>query len=1310
MATLVLSAVGASIGANFGGAVLGLSGMVIGRAVGATLGSVIDQRLMGGGSQVVERGRIDQLRITGASEGTPLALAWGRVRLGGQVIWSSDFRERVSTSGGGGSKSAPQPRVREYSYSISVAVAICEGPIQGVGRIWADGQEIAPADLNLRVYTGSDDQLPDPLIEAVEGPGRVPAYRGIAYVVIEDLELGAYGNRVPQLSFEVIRPLPDAGMAADVQAVALMPGSGDFTLATQTVQVRGPSGGGAAPANAAVADITNPADQVMNVNNPLGVTDLEASLDALERELPQCSSALMIVSWFGSDLRAGECRIEPKVEYSDRVAPDLPWSVAGRSAAQTPQIARADGRPIYGGTPSDASVLQAIAALKARGQGVVYYPFILMEVLEGNSLPDPWSEADSQPVLPWRGRITTGKAPGQPGSTDGSPAAEAEVAAFFGTAQASDFSINGTSISYSGPSAWRYNRFILHQAALCKAAGGVDAFCIGSEMRSLTQIRGPNNSFPAVAALVALAAEVRAILGPETKITYAADWSEYFGYITDAGDRFFHLDPLWADENIDFIGIDNYMPLSDWRDGSDHADAHWGSIYNLDYLRANVAGGEGYDWFYASDRDRQAQIRTPIVDESEWAEDWIWRYKDLRRWWENDHHDRVGGVRHETPTAWEPRSKPFWFTEYGCAAIDRGTNQPNVFLDPKSSESFMPYFSRGWRDDTIQMQYIRAVNAYWADPANNPVSEIYDGRMVDMARAHVWAWDARPYPWFPGNRALWSDGENWARGHWITGRATAVPLDALIAAICARAGVGDVDVRGVYGVVRGFAVPSGDTPRAMLQSLMLAYGVEVAERAGKLVFRMRGEGVPLALGRDDLVRRAEGDLSLIRAPEAELRGRVQLRHLEEGTDYAQRVAEAVFPDESAQRAALSDLPLVLTEGEGRLIAERWLSEARVARDVARFALPPSVDLGAGDMVRLDGGGAPGLWRIDRASLGGAREVEVTRVEAAIYERGATDRDGSDLAAVRPPAPVQALLMDLPLITGEEVAQNPRIAVSSRAWPGLVAVHHKRGAGDFDLEALVRVPSPVGMTETPLFAAPPGRWDRGPALRVRMVSGQLQARSPAQVLDGANMAAIGLGADWELFQFAEADLVEPGLYDLRLRLRGQQGSDGVMPADWPPGALVVLLDPLPVDLPLPLDALGLARQYRIGPAARPLSDPVQRDLEATFEGVGLRPYRPAHLRAQPLAGGGHRVSWIRRTRRGGDSWAQAEVPLSEAFERYHLRVLSGTTVLREMELDAPEWEYSASAQASDGGGAFAVEVAQISDVVGPGPHARLEVTP
>ena len=1306
MATLVLSAVGAAVGSGFGGAVMGLSGAVIGRAVGATLGRVIDQRLLGG-SQAVEHGRIERLRMTGAAEGAPVARVWGRVRLGGQVIWASQFRETVTTSGGGG-KIVRKPQTRAYSYSVSLAVGLCEGPILGVGRIWADGEEIAAADLNLRVYTGGPEQLPDPLIEAVEGAGRVPAYRGIAYVVIEDLELGAYGNRVPQLSFEILRAVAGeqlASMSDHVQAVALMPGSGDFVLACTPIYARDTVAPGLFGAD----------EQAMNLNSATGQTDLQAALDALTRELPNCRSSLLIVSWFGSDLRAGDCVIAPKVEYSDRNTPAQPWSVAGRAASDTPEVARLEGRPVYGGTPSDASVIEGIAALKARGQDVVYYPFILMDVLPGNSLPDPWSGGIGQAALPWRGRITTSLAPGLPGSPDQTAAAVAEIDAFMGTAQASDFSIAPGTVSYSGPAEWRYRRFILHQAALCAAAGGVTAFCIGSEMRSLTQIRGPANSFPAVAALRTLAAEVRSILGPDVVLTYAADWSEYFGYVTAEGDRFFHLDPLWSDDNIDVIGIDNYMPLSDWRDGDAHADAaNWSGVHDLDYLIANVAGGEGYDWFYASAEDRAQQIRTPITDASPWAEDWIWRNKDLRSWWENAHHDRVGGVRAASPTAWQPRSKPFWFTEYGCAAIDRGTNQPNVFLDPKSSESFVPHFSRGWRDDAMQMQYVRAVNAYWAMPENNPVSELYDGPMVDMSRAHLWAWDARPYPWFPGNLDLWSDGGNWARGHWISGRATGQPLDAVIAEICARAGLGDVDVTRVHGVVRGFAMASSEAPRAMLQALMLAYGVEAVERGGALVFQMRRAQPVAELGPDDLVRGDAGagtdaDLTVIRAPEAEMSGRVRLGYVEEGAHFELRMAEVSYPDDSESRATGTDLPLVLTEGEAALVVERWLAQARVARDMIRFRLPPSRQLGAGDVVALDIGEGRSLWRIDRATLAGDRRLEAVRVEDALYDWGETARAQGRGFAYLPPVPVQALFLDLPMLSGAEVAHHGRVAALAQPWPGLVALHHQSGSETFDLEALVARSARIGLSETALVQAPAGLWDRGAALRVRMLSGQLGSATLEDVLEGANLAAIGDGTTWEVFQFAKTELVEGGVYDLRLRLRGQRGTDGVMPEVWAPGSVVVMLDAALEELAIPLDGLGRARTYRIGPANRSLGDPVQRDVEVTFEGVGLRPYRPAHLRARMMGAGDLEISWIRRTRQGGDGWGVVEVPLAEAYERYLLRILKAGAVLRSEVLDAPDWQYGAAQQVLDGAvGGITVEVAQMSELFGAGPFATLDI--
>ncbi|TCP42323.1 baseplate multidomain protein megatron [Rhodovulum marinum] len=1296
MATLVLSAAGAAVGSAFGGSVLGLSSAVIGRAVGATIGRVIDQQLLGTGSQAVETGRVERFRLTGASEGASVGRLWGRSRLSGQVIWASRFKESVSSSGGG--KGAPsQPKVREYSYTVSLAIALCEGEIARVGRVWADGAEIALRDINLRVYSGSEDQLPDPLIEAIEGAGEAPAYRGIAYAVIEDLDLGQFGNRVPQFSFEVVRAA--AGEVEDlahiVKGVALIPGTGEYALATTPVHFEDAPG----------------VSRSANVNSPSGTTDLVASLEMLRGELPRVGSVSLVVSWFSGDLRAANAEIRPGVEQASLDGKPMRWEVAGLTRSQAQLIPRVDDRAIYGGTPADQSVVEAIQALADGGQEAVFYPFVLMDQLEGNTLIDPYTGEEGQPRLPWRGRITLSYAPGHPLSPDETHEATAEVAGFFGTASPEEYTVDGTTVRYTGSDGWSYRRFILHYAHLCAAAGGVGGFCIGSELRGLTTIRGPGNSFPAVDALCALAADVRAVL-PGAKIGYAADWSEYFGYHpSDApGDVFFHLDPLWADPNIDFIGIDNYMPLSDWREGEDHADAHWGAIHALDYLKANIEGGEGYDWYYPSAEARDAQTRVAITDGAH-GEPWVWRYKDIRNWWENNHHDRIGGVRQEAPTLWQPRLKPVWFTELGCAAVDKGTNAPNLFSDPKSSENALPPYSTGGRDDLIQHQYLRAMLTYWADTDRNPVSDVYGGRMIDLDRAHVWAWDARPFPYFPANRLLWSDGENYARGHWLNGRASAQALDAVVTEICAASGVTELDVTRLYGLVRGYAVSEIDGARAALQPLMLAYGAEAAEREGKLVFFNR-DGRPkveIDPGEFALTESQSGEIELIRSPEAETAGRVRLTFVESDGAYETRAAEAILPDENSRTVSASELPLVLTGSEGRAVVERWLAEARVARDRARLALAPStIGIGAGDVLRLPGGD----YRVDRVDMSGAREIEVVRVERGVYPPPNREEAPVRQAAFVPPAPVYPLFMDLPLLTGDEVAHAPHLAVTAQPWPGTVAVYAAVSDAGYELNTVIGQASVIGVTENALAAAQPSRWDRGPALRVRLSAGTLSSVGLAELLAGANAAAIGDGTpgNWEVFQFAKGDLVAPLTYDLRLRLRGQAGTDGVMPLLWPAGSRFVLLDGRPGQIALPLTARGLDRHYRIGPGVRTYDDASYSHMVEAFDGVGLRPYAPCHLSAQADVEGTLVISWIRRTRIDGDNWASVEVPLGEDREAYQVRVIgAGGAVLRQATTTVPTWTYSALMRTADAGqGPVAVEVAQLSDQFGPGPYRRIEI--
>ncbi|MEO0760247.1 MAG: glycoside hydrolase/phage tail family protein, partial [Pseudomonadota bacterium] len=1095
MATVVLAAAGNAVGGAIGGSILGIGAATLGQAAGAIGGALIDQTLLGRGSRAVEVGRASSLRLQRSTEGAPVPVVYGRMRVSGTLIWSTRFHEAVNETRQGGKGGGGQT-VREYSYSISIAVALCEGVIDRVGRIWADGQLLDTGGLTYRVYRGDDTQAPDPKIEAVEGAGQAPAYRGTAYVVFEDLPVGPYGNRIPQLSFEVFRPAAGDVPGLDesvtgtplpglIKAVALSPGTGEFSLHGEVHRYVGAGG----------------STQAANVSNPSLRPDIEVALDQLEAELPGVEAVSLIVSWFGDDLRCGRCRVEPRVEEAGRSSSPNAWTASGLTTATATPVSRdANGAVNYGGSPSDASIISAIQALKARGYRVLMYPFLLMDVVPGNAMLDPYTGAVGQPVFPWRGRITLDAAPGETGTTDQTAGAAVEVGAFFGTASAADFDTSGSLPDYTGPTGdWGWRRFVLHLAALAKIAGGVEAFAVGTEFRGLTQIRSDRTTYPAVAEFRALAAEVRALL-PDAALTYAADWSEYFGHRPDdgTGDHLFHLDPLWADPEIGFVGIDDYMSCSDWRHREGHADAAAGarSVYALDYLDANVEGGENFDWYYASQADRDAQVRTPIIDGAH-GEDWLFRPKDLAGWWSNAHHDRVGGVRSATPTAWVPGMKPIRLTETGCPAVDLGANQPNVFIDPKSSESAVPYHSRGARDDEMQRRYLQAKLMHWRD---------HGGAMLSDADIYVWTWDARPWPDFPNRTSTWADGPNHRRGHWITGRVTGSGLAEVVAAICARSDVTAVDVGGLHGAVQGYLIDRNLSAREALQPLMTVYGFDAFQSGGTLRFRTRGDGADAALVVEKLVEGNEpGEaVELERGSRGETGETVRLGYFDAEADYEAAAVEAALPGARGTGVDETSVTLALSRSQAQSVVERWLVESDGAQDSASLSVPPSaLAVEPGDVLTLQD--VAGRWRVDRVVRGLGQALSLTRIEAGRYLPRATSELGVASPVVTLAGPIVPVVADLPIVQGAGDT-GLRVALGAAPWPGGVDLWRVGVEGGLASVLTQQVAPTVGWLATALAPGVAGYWQRV-SVEVELNREALSSAGRLAVLDGANALAV-----------------------------------------------------------------------------------------------------------------------------------------------------------------------------------------------------------
>jgi len=233
---------------GFGRLLGGLAGAFLGSFIGQpALGFSIGSALFGSlfaedQNTTVEGPRIDDLSVQTSAYGKPIPIIYGAFRAAGNIIWmeNNQIKEtknvQTQEQGGKGGPSRTQTQIT-YTYSASFALSIAEGPIDGVRRVWADSVLIAdnsdtatletiyngaildqPATGGnissiggagevgefgrIIVYKGDKNQKPNPRIQADQPD--TPAYRGTAYLLFEDLQLERFGNRLPQITVEVL--------------------------------------------------------------------------------------------------------------------------------------------------------------------------------------------------------------------------------------------------------------------------------------------------------------------------------------------------------------------------------------------------------------------------------------------------------------------------------------------------------------------------------------------------------------------------------------------------------------------------------------------------------------------------------------------------------------------------------------------------------------------------------------------------------------------------------------------------------------------------------------------------------------------------------------------------------------------------------------------------------------------------------------------------------------------------------------------------------------------------------------------------
>lgn len=1343
MAKIALSIGGVALGTFLGGplgalAFLGPSvGGALGGLIGTEVGGVIDKAIFG--TNKVQGPRLSDLSVQVSTYGKTIPIAYGRMRLAGNMIWAEDLMEVSHTSSSGKGSAASSESTVTYHYYGTFAISICVGEIDEIVRVWADSLELSDDDLqsssaNYETYLGTETQGESTIMAAYLGTGYTPAYREQAYVVIKDFPLEKYGNRIPNFTFEIVRQQRVTGEAEDlVKSVVMIPCAGEYvydtTIQTKTSGTRSSSG----------KFISSGSTSYMNMQNYSSQANFLESVDQLALTLPNVEWVSLTVAWFATSKYCNKLTIIPKTEFSysvGSVSPDE-WAVGSYTRDTSEQVLTfSDGTLTYGGTPTDKSVIRALTELKSRGYKVVFYPILLIDTTTDND-----STEDDKP---WRGHIV--------------PTSTSDVTSFF-TA---------------------YNTFIEHYLNLSVSGttlkSKIDAFIIGSELVGLTGWTSDSaGTYPAVTQLKSLAATAKTALGSSIYVIYAANWSEYH-----STGGWFNMDPLWSDSNIDIIGIDAYFPIT-----PDLSQSQISESKIINYWEA----GEGWDYYYDDSTNRNSNlISNPLIavsgsstvtlslsgfnETSVVAGDYItlagltstggisagnlngsrlvlsvsgsssltftagasatssatgggssgtfnkpkyytgnaYAWKNVEYWWENTHTNP-----NSSTTAWTAKAKPIWFTEYGFPSVDACSNEPNVFYDPTSSESAFPRESKGRIDYSAQRTAITATETYLGD--RNAES----GKSNLVPRRFLWTWDARPYPFWPDLTTVWGDTSQWTYGHWVNGKFGVSTLEGIVSDLLETAGITSdyYDVTNLTDSVDGYIITQVGTCRSRLEELQAGYFFDMAESDGKIKFVKReDQESQVTIPEDDFIPTSKSPIrqivSMTRTQELDLPQKVTVGYLNRLSNYQQSTQISQRQTTFSVQQSTTSLPLVLSNQDAKNIADTTLYSAWIGRNSFSFKLPPKyVYLEPTDIITLTINNVEHEVRLTSIKISqfGLLECTASSEDVATYDFYLTPGSGITATLTQPSTlsfqtgSTLLTLLDtncLPQDSDSSGVLRIVMAANITDWKGSSLYRSDDGGIDggntWSLIDSTANTVTMGYATTSLSDGNAYVTDVANTVDIYLTSGSLSSITQTALLNGGNVCIIGS----EILQFQTATVLNSDSKQVRLSnlLRGRQGTEsytGAHTAD----EVFVLLDSTVDKTNISLSLINQLRYYKPVTTGSTLTDTDEQSF--TYTGAMFKPWSVVNVKGS-IESNDWTITWIRRTRFGGGLVDYVDIPLNEESESYQIDIMDGTTVVRTLYATTSSISYTSSQQITDFGSnqtSISVNIYQVSTVVGRG---------
>jgi hypothetical protein len=1249
MASIILTAVGNSIAPGIGG------------AIGGFIGRGIDSAIFGGGKKKLPDqigSRLENLAVQVSTYGETIPHIYGYARIAGNVIWALDIKEvetRSTTSSGGGGKGGGggggggSQTTITYKYYATLAIAICEGQIDNIIRVWADAKALTGDDLlvaqgKYESFYGTETQLPSAIMERYKGAGNVPAYRGTAYVVIEDMPLEEYGNRIPNFTFEVLRKTQFSPSVEDkVKSIMMIPGSGEFVYSRDVVSKYN-----------VVLDVNGVPRQTseksaVNLHTYEGRPDVEVAVDQLLATFPNIEWVGVAVSWYGNSKHAALCEIFPKVEYHETQATTTPveWAVAGYTRNTAPVVNQfGDGTPTYGGTPTDKSVLDLCVYLKSKGLSVMLYPFLQIDTTTATAGEDD---------KPWRGRVA--------------PSSSADVTTFF-------TQTNG------------YNRFIRHYAQL--NIGGVylknniDAFIIGSEMVGLTSYDSGSHTYPAVTAFKTLAANVQTDLGGTPLVGYAADWSEYH-----STGGWYNMDPLWTDANIDFVGIDAYFPITPDLPQTQIDEAK---------IKEYWEKGEGWDYYYTDSIARTGL--TSYGGNPQYA------WKNVENWWNSAHTNPSGGgatgwtakmkpiwfteygfpstdgCANQPNVFYDPRSAESLFPRGGRGRIDyqaqrEAINATEDYLEARNLQSGKANLVPRrflWTWDARPFPFFPDLRKVWADYLLYPTGHWVNGKLGGSTLGSIVAILLQRAGLTPADYDV-SRLQDAVEGFIIdTSTTTREALEVLQTAFM----FDSVESEGILKFV-----PRGSS------SVLTITEDELLPMGNELIRK------PIEISRaQELDMPNQVSISYLKRTNNYATGtQLSQRQTVRAKEQINTSLPIVMSDQFAKQ--LADMTLY----------NAWI--ARVTYSFNLPPKYVAVEPGDVITVQVNNVDHVVRILSATMTRNGSQEIKAVAEDISTYDfytppGESPIGDGQGVAIPE----TDLILLDLPPFptdSGTDGVMRAAAVALSDGWAG-ATLYRSADGGELGGNTFTQIGSTTSKAVKGSVLNNVGTWaggnviDTANTIDVALVYGELSSVNDLALLNGANAALIGN----EIIQFQTATLTAEKRYTLSNLLRGRLGTERDMVTHLA-GTDFILLDGGLSDIIMPPANFGLTRHYK----AVTFTDTLANTDETAFiyTGKTLRPFSPVQIRGARDGSSNLTITWIRRTRISGEWRDGVDVPLAEENERYDIEILNGSTVVRTFSaVTTPSVVYSAANQTTDFGSpqaSVAVIIYQLSTIIGRG---------